>query len=336
MGFKKILALLIGLLLALGVAEACCRVLHLGDPNQGAKEKVIWKEKKIKNSKTYVYEPNQTIEFIYPSNPRGYFDSDNKIKTVINDKGFRGKSVSFEKAPDTTRIAVLGDSFTLGVGLKDEDTLPSLLESKLSEVPRKIEVLNFGVDGFNTYREVEYLGQYVQRFNPDIVVINFYLNDARYSHDQKTKQKVKKAVKPMRQNSFLVNAIVKIVSKWTVHYRLIQQFQSLYSEDGVGWQSVQSSLQKAKNLSAQYNFELVVSIYPMLLKLDKNYLFQDVHQKVRSYCRSLGIKTIDLLPYFQGQQADKLWVHPLDSHPNEKAQKIAATAIGNFLKKEIL
>ena len=72
-------------------------------------------------------------------------------------------------------IALLGDSFTLGIGVRDVHTLPAQLERHLSlEV---VQVLNFGVTASNTSDQVGLLKDYVLEFEPDVVVLVMFLND---------------------------------------------------------------------------------------------------------------------------------------------------------------
>ncbi|MCX8064863.1 MAG: hypothetical protein N3G21_06785, partial [Candidatus Hydrogenedentes bacterium] len=76
----------------------------------------------------------------------------------INSHGFRDYEFTKEKPPNTFRIIVVGDSVTFGWRQRLEDTYPKILEKKLNEVFSsriKIEVLNFGVGGYNAEQEAE-------------------------------------------------------------------------------------------------------------------------------------------------------------------------------------
>jgi hypothetical protein len=90
----------------------------------------------------------------------------------INGHGLRGPETSREKPPGVRRIAVLGDSFTWGVGASEEELFTSLIEKGLPGT----QVLNFGVSG---YSPVQYhlLTEKVLSFDPDIVVIVFCLGN---------------------------------------------------------------------------------------------------------------------------------------------------------------
>ncbi len=93
----------------------------------------------------------------------------------INHEGFRGPETSFTKPPDTIRIAVLGDSFTEGQQVAEDKTFSAVIGRALARCPavagRKVEVLNFGVNGYGTAQELMTLRHQAWRFSPDIVVL---------------------------------------------------------------------------------------------------------------------------------------------------------------------
>src|SRR5687767_9932762 len=66
----------------------------------------------------------------------------------VNKLGLRGKETTVEKPAGVVRILVLGDSFTMGKGVQDDETFAVLLEKALNErggsacPARKFEVLN--------------------------------------------------------------------------------------------------------------------------------------------------------------------------------------------------
>ncbi len=92
----------------------------------------------------------------------------------INEDGMREAPASREpeRGPGARRrIAVLGDSFTWGIGVADEDRFTERLERD-----RGVEVLNFGVSG---YAPIQYalMIDDVMAFSPDVVVVAFCLGN---------------------------------------------------------------------------------------------------------------------------------------------------------------
>jgi hypothetical protein len=90
----------------------------------------------------------------------------------INSHGLRGPETGREKPPGVRRIAVLGDSFTWGVGASEQELFTSLVEAALPGT----QVLNFGVSGYSPVQH-RLLTEKVLSFDPDVVVIVFCLGN---------------------------------------------------------------------------------------------------------------------------------------------------------------
>ena len=102
------------------------------------------------------------------------------VPARTNSLGFRDtREYTIPKPPGTFRIIVLGDSVTFGHGATYETSYPYLLEQRLrSWNPQvKWEVWNLGVPGYNTAQELAYLNEVGERYQPDLVVVGFFLND---------------------------------------------------------------------------------------------------------------------------------------------------------------
>jgi lysophospholipase L1-like esterase len=99
----------------------------------------------------------------------------------INSLGFRDKEYDLKKNSGTFRIAVLGDSITFGNMLSIEDVYTEQLENLFSKKKKDVEVLNLGMTGYDTLAEVSSLEHIGLRFNPDLVVIGFCVNDIAIS-----------------------------------------------------------------------------------------------------------------------------------------------------------
>src|SRR5262245_7988462 len=74
------------------------------------------------------YIPGVRFKAVYATNPRGYFDATNGVTFQINSLGLRGPETSANKAEGTFRILCLGDSFTFGAGVREEDTFARRLQ----------------------------------------------------------------------------------------------------------------------------------------------------------------------------------------------------------------
>jgi lysophospholipase L1-like esterase len=87
-----------------------------------------------------------------------------------------------EKPDNTRRVLMLGDSFTMGKGVQDDETFSVLLEQMLQESLTKcsggnVEVLNAGVDSYAPILELLYVKRELARLSPDLVILNLDHSD---------------------------------------------------------------------------------------------------------------------------------------------------------------
>ncbi len=98
-------------------------------------------------------------------NTAGYYRREGAAYVEINSGGFRGPEFAKPKPPGTVRIAVLGDSYTEAIQVPYEDTFASVAARQLAQCPllkgRRVEALNFGVDGYGTTQELVTLREQV-------------------------------------------------------------------------------------------------------------------------------------------------------------------------------
>ncbi|MBI4806885.1 MAG: SGNH/GDSL hydrolase family protein [Desulfovibrio sp.] len=101
-------------------------------------------------------------------------------RITATQQGTRGLVPFTAKKPEgTLRVLCVGDSFTFGYGVDDEDTYPELLRQELGRrfPGRSIEIVNAGVPMFGILDEMDYFLQKGAALNPDVVVLQFFLND---------------------------------------------------------------------------------------------------------------------------------------------------------------
>jgi lysophospholipase L1-like esterase len=75
----------------------------------------------------------------------------------------------------------VGDFFTWGYGVNDDQTLAARLEQLLEGV----KVINLGVTAYGLEQEYRYLQSEGLSYNPDLVIINICANDIEDYHPKR-------------------------------------------------------------------------------------------------------------------------------------------------------
>lgn len=96
-----------------------------------------------------------------------------------NKDGLRDREHTKEKPPKTFRIALVGDSYAEALQVPMEKTFWWKMRKQLNKKctalgDRKVEVINFGVQGYGTAQELMTLRQKVWKYSPDLVILAFF------------------------------------------------------------------------------------------------------------------------------------------------------------------
>jgi lysophospholipase L1-like esterase len=308
----------------------------------------------------------------YPTNPRGYFDIDLRLPesreryhsvaplrfdTVAKRAPwaveFRYNALRFRDAPldakpkGTKRVIVLGDSFTEGQGVKAGDTAPKVLERLLNDAePGRWEVRNCGRRGTDfpaLYEAFEAILEY----EPDLVVYALTLNDADQSeafHARQTyvndwildrgRQTEEPEERPSAFRSRLFAFVGDRVESWRVGRETTRWYLDMWGEPNrEGRDRTFGYVREMNRRLQERGKHLLVAPWPLFVGLEKGYPFAAVHDEIARFCLQAGIAHHDRLPLFRGQPSASFWVHPVDRHPNERAQRMAAEDLLPVVKK---
>jgi hypothetical protein len=102
-----------------------------------------------------------------------------EVSYTINALGLRDREVPLRKPAGTKRILMLGDSFTEGDGVEQEQTFSSRIQVLLDQdgLGGRWQVLNAGVGSYSPLLEYLYLKNGGLALQPDLVILNFDLSD---------------------------------------------------------------------------------------------------------------------------------------------------------------
>jgi lysophospholipase L1-like esterase len=95
----------------------------------------------------------------------------------VNGLGYRGVERERIKDPGVLRILLVGDSFAYGQGVDASEALPAALERVLGASGRRVEVLNFGVPGYNLEENADQYRLFASKWQHDLVLLVLVDND---------------------------------------------------------------------------------------------------------------------------------------------------------------
>ncbi len=267
--------------------------------------------------------------------------SEGRLVYRYNSAGFRDVEHAIVKPAGTRRILVVGDSVAEGIWVEWESTFAGVLQSRLRGA---YEVVNLAQSGLNTPQEIHLLEREGLRYSPDLVVINFVLNDCdfytrlaparRYYQERDSTidllfdipvdPRVKRALKSSAAVYFLKERSEQLKGRFFGSDEG-DYFETLW-KSGENRAKVTTGFDRLAELSSRHGFDVVVIIWPLLTKYDP-YRYESLHAWVRESADRRGIPVLDLLDGFKPVPFHDLQVTPEDHvHPNDHGHRIAADA----------
>jgi hypothetical protein len=215
------------------------------------------------------------------------------IKT--NSAGFRDAEYTREKPAGKKRILVLGDSLVMGWGVRAEDSIPKDLERLMNKEGKPYEVINMGVGNYNTTMEADLFEWKGLAFQPDIVVLVYFVNDpepvprlSRLSHAVRTRSYLL---------AFLFDRYVALRPHVDKNLRWFDYYASLYAPNAPGLAENRTAIKHLADLCRLKKIQLLIASYPELHEL-RNYPFPQAREYIRSMAAECQVPFVDLLPAF--------------------------------------
>jgi len=134
----------------------------------------------LRESAGNFFAPSSFNPFTLKRNYRGSQHSQDfltrNVRITTNGLGLRGREIrenELEEQP--TRVLVLGDSYTFGVYVDDDETYCAVLEAQLRELGKQTLVLNAGyASGFETDEQYCWLANAGLSLTPNVVVLGVF------------------------------------------------------------------------------------------------------------------------------------------------------------------
>jgi hypothetical protein len=331
---------LASLLLALVAVEAMLRAMDLQPPPPVANEGSVYRRSEVQGlRRELIPGSRETWTYLVAGGAT-------RVATaVINEHGFRGPALAVEKPAGRFRVACLGDSYTYGHGVDNDETWPSQLERCLRDRGRlDVDVLNWGVGGYCTVQEAVQLEARVLDFDPDLVLLGFFLNDVdrEIGTDETLPGPLLFWLRPhkrgpiarLRRNWLTADLLMDRAYRTLATRAQIERQTELIDERNPGWSRTRASLLSMRDMLAARDVDFAVVLYPLLVRSGGALASHQGYSVVREFLIKSSIPHLDLEPVFAPLDVGRLRNHLFDSHPNGEAHGIAAREIADFLDAE--
>lgn len=261
---------------------------------------------------------------------RNHVQSHRDIYIRTNSLGFRGPEPGPKSKP---RVLFLGDSITIADSVAEEETFVYLTAQKLAREGLDVETINGGQGATGLSNHLALLRKYGAKISPDLIVLDFYLNDFQNSP-------VKRFHLPgiLNKSWVLSYAADALSLMWfsiqgentgpnSVSISTIKEWQSSIDRDFVSglehpapdadrfkdyikkvafdiggawspeaWKLMAESLREIKGEADAAGAKLIVVAFPAEKQVSSHSLFDYPQRMLKSVAASLGVPVLDLLP----------------------------------------
>ena len=277
------------------------------------------------------------------------------IPIRINKLGLRGPQVPAQK-DNEFRILVLGDSITWGDYLFEKELFHASLETIQHPQNKPIRVINAGVGDIGMQEITDIYFEQYDAIQPDLVLINLYLNDARppWGFPQEIAQRGW-----LRRNIRLAEFIYKRIRlyqwvkeegaerfAWTSLQSKInwkhnkEDFETLIQaaqyDWGAGWEkesidTIRPFLQKIHTHTKQNHIPIAMTILPVAYQVYAEQIHDQPQDLLKALAQEENIPALDFLPFMRKHQDQRLYYD--QCHPNPQGNELMAQELNPFVEK---
>jgi hypothetical protein len=272
---------------------------HLGMPTE--RDDVAFSDDFLR----YEFKPN--VRRQYPAGMR-----------ITNSLGMPNPEYGYQKPPHTRRIALLGDS--LSVGPFGHDYV-ALLEERLNQAnltpgTQRYEILNFSVYGYNVLQMMDVALYVAPKFHPDVYLVAL-------THIQAGGKKASTALHLARLElegiDFKYDFLRQIAAQAGVqpsdHMNALMRKLGPFHFQMTKW-----ALEQIRDHAAAEGAQMVIALVPGPIPANvEGQAFDDIRPTVDS----IGVPVIDLRDTFRSKSLANLQVeYGVDIHPNRQGHEL--------------
>lgn len=293
---QRLILVLATVLVGLGIAEAVLR-LQFDEERDRARRAGHFRS----DNPRLVYEARPNTDWKFPVGRKPF---------RTNSAGFRDDEFAMPKPEGTYRIAVIGDSVTVGWEVAREDIYPQSLEAMLRDEGKRVDVLNLGVMGYNSIQEVEMLRVRGLALAPDLVIVGYVINDD--------------LVKGQGPSGAFDKSFSRLLDRLRIGVRRLAHI--------LGESVAEEAFRELAAMAGAANFAVLVVIFPAM-EPGSEYPHHARHVEIAELGRRHGFDVLDLLPAFRKAGFRNLRVADGDVlHPNARGHRLAAREIAAHLR----
>jgi lysophospholipase L1-like esterase len=259
----------------------------------------------------------------------------------INSAGFRGPEVSLGKPAGTLRVLLIGDSFTFGYGVADDSTLAVQLQREFAKASRdcpRVEVINGGVNGYDTDQEVMFLRRVGLLYHPDVVILGFNPNDIMRPEEGRTMLShpgLKRLLTRSALYQFLAPRLKSVVfrKQGGAYSRTVDDLIAGNASVTSRLERVRSAIASLDTSGHQHAYRAVVAVFPFMEHVYETAKGSWPPEALRTLEHSPGIPVFDALPALRAraQGGSTLFLDEPTHHPNPTALAVISRELSKFL-----
>jgi lysophospholipase L1-like esterase len=329
----RTLAICIGLGVGLVLAEIVLRIAHLA-PSAGL---ATVSEKQFAQVPGLLA-PNQQL-------------TDVRVRALphhirTDSLGYRGDDFPRAKPAGEFRVLMVGDSFTYGDFVSDNETLPAQLGARLTQVCRLPRVINAGIGG-TTILEARHMVERAMPLEPDLVILTFTENDVtdlagtslwdELAANRRAKSRFPLSVAyPIMRNSAIWGMALSVRGKLRARKAEAVAPQPMVRNADSSLATLRADYERRflalRDTLAVEGIPLVMAIYP-----SHHAVLQEAQRGqiewIEKVAAAASVPTLSFLPSLVASKREMtdIYLLPHDGHASARGDSIAADTLTAFL-----
>ena len=254
-------------------------------------------------------------------------------------------------------VMVLGDSYIFGGGIDFKDNFSQNLKQLINNDNDYFEngyILDVSRPNANNLDHNLTYFEFVERYNPDVVIIGFNVNDVNgllTKNPEKSDEFLNRKASSKKKISGIKKVYNVIFKSKLVHFTLHNLHNELKANGHIikgsladatlksYWKKKNNWVQSKKLLTEiiehanENGIQLIVYKFPEINLIEHPELFTKTNEAIEAFfSKFTSVIYIDGSKSFEGEKSEEFRLSKYDGHPNEKAHKKMATEVFEVIK----